>query len=184
MLGKIEGRRRIGQQRMVGWHHRLNGHEFELTPGDGEGQGSLACCSPWIAKSQTRPSKTTKRKHHVSKPTWTRRVYISSHSSSPCIFCPPLPRPLALQRALCLKHAVTFPTEKVWICCFCWQNLDLLVGGFLSLFGVMETAGCGVRDSAQQGIFFLSLNFLVCKMWLKSINLLWKFGKCIYKSIL
>ena len=32
---------------MVGWHHRLNGHEFELTLGDGEGQGSLACCSPW-----------------------------------------------------------------------------------------------------------------------------------------
>ena len=32
---------------MVEWHHRLNGHEFEQTPGDGEGQGSLACCSPW-----------------------------------------------------------------------------------------------------------------------------------------
>ena len=32
---------------MVGWHHRLNGHEFEQTPGDGEGQGSLECCSLW-----------------------------------------------------------------------------------------------------------------------------------------
>ena len=32
---------------MVGWHHRLNGHEFEHAPGDGRGQGSLACCSPW-----------------------------------------------------------------------------------------------------------------------------------------
>ena len=32
---------------MVGWHHRLNGHEFEQSPGDSEGQGSLACCSPW-----------------------------------------------------------------------------------------------------------------------------------------
>ena len=32
---------------MVGWHHRLNGHEFEQTPGDNERQGSLACCSPW-----------------------------------------------------------------------------------------------------------------------------------------
>ena len=31
----------------VGWHHRLNGHEFEQAPGDGEGQGSLACHSPW-----------------------------------------------------------------------------------------------------------------------------------------
>ena len=35
---------------MVGWHHRLNGHEFEQTPGDGEGQWSLACCSPWSRK--------------------------------------------------------------------------------------------------------------------------------------
>ena len=32
---------------MVGWHHRLNGHEFEQTLGDSEGQGSLMCCSPW-----------------------------------------------------------------------------------------------------------------------------------------
>ena len=35
---------------MVGWHHGLNGHEFEQTPGDSEGQGSLACCSPWVHK--------------------------------------------------------------------------------------------------------------------------------------
>ena len=32
---------------MVGWHHQLNGHEFEHATKDGEGQGSLACCSPW-----------------------------------------------------------------------------------------------------------------------------------------
>ena len=32
---------------MVGLHHQLNGHEFQQTPGDSEGQGSLACCSPW-----------------------------------------------------------------------------------------------------------------------------------------
>ena len=35
---------------MVGWHHRLNGHEFEQTLGEGDGQGSLACCSPWGRK--------------------------------------------------------------------------------------------------------------------------------------
>ena len=33
--------------KMVGWHHRLNGHELDQTLGDGEGQASLACCSPW-----------------------------------------------------------------------------------------------------------------------------------------
>ena len=35
------------EDEMVGWHHGLNGHEFEQTPGSGEGQGSLGCCSPW-----------------------------------------------------------------------------------------------------------------------------------------
>ena len=35
---------------MVGWHHRLNGHEFEQTLGDSEGQGSPASCSPWGRK--------------------------------------------------------------------------------------------------------------------------------------
>ena len=31
----------------MGWHHRLHGHEFEQALGDGDGQGGLACCSPW-----------------------------------------------------------------------------------------------------------------------------------------
>ena len=38
------------EDEMVGWHHRLNGHEFEQAPGDDDGQGSLACCSPWGCK--------------------------------------------------------------------------------------------------------------------------------------
>ena len=51
MLGKIEGRRRRGRQvEMVGWHHWLNGREFEQALGGGEGQGSLACCSLWGRK--------------------------------------------------------------------------------------------------------------------------------------
>ena len=40
----------ITEDEMVGWHHQLNGHEFEWTPGDGDGQGVLACCSPWARK--------------------------------------------------------------------------------------------------------------------------------------
>ena len=49
MLGKIEGKRRRREQRMrwLDGITELNGHEFEQTPGDGKGQGSLACCSPW-----------------------------------------------------------------------------------------------------------------------------------------
>ena len=54
MLGKTEGRRRRGRLRMmIGWHHRLDGHEFEQALGVVDGQGSLACCSPWGAKSWT-----------------------------------------------------------------------------------------------------------------------------------
>ena len=51
MLGKIEGRRRRRtENEMVGWHHQLDGHELEQAPGDGDGQGSLACSSPWGRK--------------------------------------------------------------------------------------------------------------------------------------
>ena len=35
------------EDEMVGWHHRLDGHDFEQAPGDCEGLGSLACCGPW-----------------------------------------------------------------------------------------------------------------------------------------
>ena len=38
------------QNEMVGWHHWLDGHEFEQAPGVGDGQGSLACCSPWVCR--------------------------------------------------------------------------------------------------------------------------------------
>ena len=52
MLGKTEGRRKKGttEDGMVGWHPRLNGHDFEQAPGAGEGQGSLARCSQWGRK--------------------------------------------------------------------------------------------------------------------------------------
>ena len=46
MLGGIGSRRRRGRQ-MAGWHHRLDGHEFEWNPGVGDGQGDLVCCNSW-----------------------------------------------------------------------------------------------------------------------------------------
>ena len=57
--GKDWGQEENGasEDEMVGWHHRLNGHEFEQAPGVGDGQGSLACCSPWHRKE----SDTTER---------------------------------------------------------------------------------------------------------------------------
>ena len=46
MLGARE-QKGATEDEMVGWHHKLNGHEFEQTLGDTEGKGSLVCCSPW-----------------------------------------------------------------------------------------------------------------------------------------
>ena len=40
----------VAEDEMVRWHHWFNGHEFEQTPGDNEGQGSLVCCSSWGCK--------------------------------------------------------------------------------------------------------------------------------------
>ena len=50
MLGGQDGRQEekwMTNDEMVGWHHLLDGHEFEQAPGVGDGQGNLACCSPW-----------------------------------------------------------------------------------------------------------------------------------------
>jgi len=55
------------EDEMGGWHHRLNGHEFEQVPGDGEGQGSLVCCSLWGCKESdtTEPLNNNDEKYHV-----------------------------------------------------------------------------------------------------------------------
>ena len=71
MLGKIEGRRRRGwQDERAGWHHWLNGHEFEQAPGVGDGQGGLACCSPWGHKE----SNTTEQLNWLN---WTTETWAS-----------------------------------------------------------------------------------------------------------
>ena len=55
MMGKLKGEEKgTTEDEMVGWHHRIDGHEFEQALGVGDGQGSLACCSPWVAMSRTR----------------------------------------------------------------------------------------------------------------------------------
>ena len=70
MLGKIEGRRRRGmtEDEMVGWHHRLNGREFEQAQGAGDGQGSLVCYTPWVIKSRTQLSDWTELTEDTNRP--------------------------------------------------------------------------------------------------------------------
>ena len=53
------------EDEMVGWHHQLNGHEFGQAPGDGEGQGSLACYSPWGHKESDLTEQLNNNKSHA-----------------------------------------------------------------------------------------------------------------------
>ena len=50
---------------MVGWHHQLNGCEFEQAPGDGDGQESLACCSPWGRRESDMTEQLNNNPDHV-----------------------------------------------------------------------------------------------------------------------
>ena len=86
MLGKIEGRRRRGKQQdeVVGWHHQLNGQEFEQALGVGYGQKSLACHSLWVPKSWTQLSN------------WTELNWFIFHRSLTC--------PWEVYRKFCYKY--------------------------------------------------------------------------------
>ena len=81
-VGKIEGRRRRGQQSMRWLHHQLGGHEFEQTLGVGDGQGSLTCYSPWDRKESdmTEWLKWAERKGRIGIvfPTVVFKAYMTS----------------------------------------------------------------------------------------------------------
>ena len=59
------------EDEMVGWHHWLSGHEFEQTLGDGEGQGSLECCSPWCCKDSDMTELLNNNNNNGHRPTTT-----------------------------------------------------------------------------------------------------------------
>ena len=56
------------EDEMVGWYHRLDGHEFEQAPGVGDGQGSLACCSPWGRKKLDMTERLNSNNKESKKP--------------------------------------------------------------------------------------------------------------------
>ena len=66
---------------MVGWHHRLNGHELEQTPGDSGGQGRLVCCRPWGRKELD-----------MTEP-------LNNNKSSQCLHDPSIKTPASLMRS-------------------------------------------------------------------------------------
>ena len=71
MLGETEGRRRRRQNEMAWWHHQCNEHKLGQTPRDGEGQGGLACFSPWgCSQSDTTGQLNNNNKIHIRVHSW------------------------------------------------------------------------------------------------------------------
>ena len=62
-----QGEKGITEDEMGVWHHQLNGNESEWTPGDGEGQGGLACCSPWGRKESERTEQLNKEQEYSGR---------------------------------------------------------------------------------------------------------------------
>ena len=89
MLGKVEGKRRREGQRMR-WHHLFNENEFQQAPGDGEGQGSLVCHSPWgsqrvrhnLATEQQQPNEPRWLEKNVFFPTSRNHCYLLLESEA------------------------------------------------------------------------------------------------------
>ena len=75
------------EDEMVGWHHQLNGHEFEQAPGVDDGQVSLGCCSPWSRKASDMTEHLTLFQYKRST-----NVQVSSVTKSCLTFCNPVDR--------------------------------------------------------------------------------------------
>ena len=67
------------EDKMVGWHHRARGHEFEQTPGDGKGQGGLACCSSWGHKKLNMTERLNSNNNHLQRVVYTQAPLILTH---------------------------------------------------------------------------------------------------------
>ena len=95
------------EDEMAGWHHWLDGHEFEWTPGVGDGQGGLACCNSWGRKE----SDTTERLN------WTELIhkniyFLSTVYESSCVF---ESLPIHFPRILCTLCWMTKLSHRVLI---------------------------------------------------------------------
>ena len=72
--------KRATEDEMVGWHHQLNGHEFEQTPGDGKGKKNLECCSPWGHKE----SDTERLNNNNKKAEWETTLPMLINNKAHC----------------------------------------------------------------------------------------------------
>ena len=104
------------EDEMVGWHHQLNGHEFEQTPGVGDGQGGLACCSPWGHKE----SETTEQLNWTDWPLYIEATYSLQYTSFGLSFFHPCPSPEARAGTFWMCSIISQEWISTWFCiCLC-----------------------------------------------------------------
>ena len=124
--GKDWGQEEKGatEDEMVGWHHQLNGHEFEQTLGDSEGQGSLACCSSGLQRVESLNNSNGLLSSMVSVnnsplcshglfPLLCNQLPFRENSSTPCPYWNPLPQ--AKQHPPHQPLQITQPCSS-WVC--------------------------------------------------------------------
>ena len=90
------------EDEMSRWYHRLNGREFEKTLGDSEGQRSLACCRPWVAKSQTWLSN------------WTTTTGLNKKSIILLLLTDGETEYRDIERLVQSGYGITIPIQAVW----------------------------------------------------------------------
>ena len=79
------------EDEMVGWHHPLNGHEFEQSLGDSEGQRSLACCSPWGGKDSDMIEQQNSNNMYKPQGSFKPKTYAQRGERNPNIYQSQLP---------------------------------------------------------------------------------------------
>ena len=98
----------------IGWHHQLNGHELGQTPGNGEGKGSLACCSPWGGEESDTPWRLNNNKNY-------------SKSYSPLLLTVwPMEKPQQQPQKLVKNADSQAPTQTSWIRTRFWEDSQVI----------------------------------------------------------
>ena len=144
---------------MVGWHHWLGGHEFERTLGDGDGQGSLACCSPWGCKKSDMTAWVN----------WTEWSYPLCLNASAELMrdereflCRDLLDPLVRRGWLC---SIFFQTKQTIVTCFFsvyWVLIAYFYICIISLIWLFFIVAVSSLIKISQKLEYVRINFLLC----------------------
>ena len=146
-------------------HHRLDGHEFEKAPGVGDGQGSLACCCPWVRHKETQLGDWTELKIKLHKLhchislfyieivtgcgntcKYGKQKSLRRGDSGVWMHAPSLTPQLWLYRQLChlTTQSLSFPICKILAGTPCWPSSSLLTVLSVSFAGSSTLAGPGM----------------------------------------